>query len=183
MSDIWPIVLIVASNILYQICAKSVPKDMDVMASMTVTYLVGAVCSGLMFFAMNRTPHLLQECSKLNAAPILLGISVVGLELYLCLQGRLAGQHRLHSAKRIPGCGPHFRRSASIQRNDHSPKSHRRHNLSGRTLSHQPISCLSSCMPDSSQFKEGVDTMPSKADSDKIAKNAPTRFQCKEHST
>ena len=80
MSDIWPIVLIVASNILYQICAKSVPKDMDVMASMTVTYLVGAVCSGLMF-AMNRTPHLLQECSKLNAAPILLGISVVGLEV------------------------------------------------------------------------------------------------------
>ena len=79
MSDIWPIVLIVASNILYQICAKSVPKDMDVMASMTVTYLVGAVCSGLMFFSMNRTPHLLQECSKLNAAPILLGISVVGL--------------------------------------------------------------------------------------------------------
>ena len=81
MSDIWPIVLIVASNILYQICAKSVPKDMDVMASMTVTYLVGAVCSGLMFFAMNRTPHLLQVCSKLNAAPILLGISVVGLEV------------------------------------------------------------------------------------------------------
>ena len=81
MSDIWPIVLIVASNILYQICAKSVPKDMDVMASMTVTYLVGAVCSGLTFFAMNRTPHLLQECSKLNAAPILLGISVVGLEV------------------------------------------------------------------------------------------------------
>lgn len=81
MSDIWPIVLIVASNILYQICAKSVPKNMDVMASMTVTYLVGAVCSGLMFFAMNRTPHLLQECSKLNAAPILLGISVVGLEV------------------------------------------------------------------------------------------------------
>ena len=81
MSDIWPIVLIVASNILYQICAKSVPKDMDVMASMTVTYLVGAVCSGLMFFAMNRTPHLLQEGSKLNAAPILLGISVVGLEV------------------------------------------------------------------------------------------------------
>lgn len=34
-----------------------------------------------MFFAMNRTPHLLQECSKLNAAPILLGISVVGLEV------------------------------------------------------------------------------------------------------
>ena len=34
-----------------------------------------------MFFSMNRTPHLLQECSKLNAAPILLGISVVGLEV------------------------------------------------------------------------------------------------------
>ena len=39
----WPIVLVVFSNIVYQICAKGVPKDMDAMASMTITYLVGAL--------------------------------------------------------------------------------------------------------------------------------------------
>ena len=81
MSYIWPIALVVISNIIYQICAKSVPKDMDAMASMTITYLVGAVCSAIMFYAMNRNGNLLHEYSKLNAAPILLGVSVVGLEV------------------------------------------------------------------------------------------------------
>lgn len=81
MSYIWPIALVVVSNVLYQICAKSIPKDMNVMASMTVTYLVGAVCSAVMYFVMERNGDLLREYSKLNAAPILLGICVVGLEI------------------------------------------------------------------------------------------------------
>lgn len=81
MSYIWPITLVVISNVIYQICAKSVPKDMDAMASMTVTYLVGAACSALMFYAMHRDGSLLQEYRKLNAAPFLLGVSVVGLEV------------------------------------------------------------------------------------------------------
>lgn len=81
MSYIWPIALVVASNILYQICAKSVPREMDAIASMTVTYLVGAACSAVMFFALNRDGSLLREYAKLNAAPFLLGVSVVGLEV------------------------------------------------------------------------------------------------------
>lgn len=81
MSMIWPIALVVFSNVVYQICAKSVPKDMDAMASMTVTYLVGAVCSALLFFVMNKGGSLVQEYSKMNWAPIFLGISVVGLEV------------------------------------------------------------------------------------------------------
>ncbi|MCI9644484.1 MAG: hypothetical protein HFF97_07140 [Oscillibacter sp.] len=81
MSYIWPIALVVVSNILYQICAKSVPREMDAMASMTVTYLVGAACSAGMFFILNPDGSLLREYAKLNAAPVLLGISVVGLEV------------------------------------------------------------------------------------------------------
>lgn len=81
MSMIWPIALVVLSNIVYQICAKGVPKDMDAMASMTITYIVGAICSGIMFFVMNRHGNLLQEYSKMNWAPIFLGVSVVGLEV------------------------------------------------------------------------------------------------------
>lgn len=81
MSMIWPIALVVLSNIVYQICAKGVPKDMDAMASMTITYIVGAVCSGIMFFVMNRHGNLLQEYTKMNWAPIFLGVSVVGLEV------------------------------------------------------------------------------------------------------
>ena len=81
MSMIWPIALVVFSNIVYQICAKGVPKDMDAMASMTITYLVGAVCSAIMYFVMNKNGNLLQEYAKMNWTPFFLGVSVVGLEV------------------------------------------------------------------------------------------------------
>ncbi len=83
MSMIWPIALVVVSNIIYQICAKSIPKEMDVMASMTITYFVGAVCSAIMFFLLNENGNLLQEYKKVNFAPFFLGICVVGLEVGL----------------------------------------------------------------------------------------------------
>ena len=78
---IWPIALVVLSNIIYQVCAKSVPKEMNTMATMTITYLVGAVCSAIVFFLTNKDSNLLQEFKKLNFAPFLLGISIVGLEV------------------------------------------------------------------------------------------------------
>lgn len=81
MAMVWPIALIVFSNVIYQICAKSVPKNMDAMASMTITYLVGAACSAIMFFVINRNGNLLHEYAKTNWAPFFLGISVVGLEV------------------------------------------------------------------------------------------------------
>lgn len=81
VSMIWPIVLVVLSNIIYQVCAKSVPKEMNTMAMMTITYLVGAVCSAIVFFLTNKDGSLLQELKKLNFAPFLLGISIVGLEV------------------------------------------------------------------------------------------------------
>ena len=68
MSMIWPIALVIFSNIIYQICAKGVPKNMDVMASMTITYLVGAVCSAIMYFVMNKNGNLLEEYMKTNWA-------------------------------------------------------------------------------------------------------------------
>ncbi len=37
MTMIWPIALVVFANIIYQVCAKEVLKDMDAMASMTIT--------------------------------------------------------------------------------------------------------------------------------------------------
>ena len=48
---------------------------------MTITYLVGAVCSAILFFVFNKNGSLLQEYSRMNLAPALLGLSVVGLEV------------------------------------------------------------------------------------------------------
>ena len=78
---IWPIALVVVCNTLYQVCAKSVPADMDPFASLTITYLVGAAASFALYFGLNRSGSLLQEYRQLNWAPIVLGLVVVALEV------------------------------------------------------------------------------------------------------
>ena len=80
LSYIWPIALIVFSNTLYQICAKSVPEGMNPFASLTVTYLVGAVVSGILYYTVGSGVGLLKEYGKLNWAPVVLGVVIVGLE-------------------------------------------------------------------------------------------------------
>ena len=81
LSYIWPIVLVVISNTLYQVCAKSVPEGMNPLASLTVTYLVGAVVSCAMYFILNRNANLFREIRLTNWAPIVLGVVIVGLEV------------------------------------------------------------------------------------------------------
>ena len=81
MPAIWPIALVIGSNIVYQICAKSTPEAMHPMASLTVTYLVGAICSLLLYFVMERGGHILREYTRLNWAPFVLGLVIVGLEV------------------------------------------------------------------------------------------------------
>ena len=68
ISYIWPIALVIASNILYQICAKSVPKDLNPFASLIVTYLVGAVVSAIFYFINRSEGSLVKEFGKLNWA-------------------------------------------------------------------------------------------------------------------
>lgn len=80
ISYVWPIALVVFSNTLYQICAKEVPAGMNTFASLTVTYLVGAVVSGLLFLVTGNGADLLLEYSRLNWAPFVLGLVILGLE-------------------------------------------------------------------------------------------------------
>ena len=81
ISYIWPIALGVFSNVVYQICAKSVPAGMNPLASLTVTYLVGALASAVLYFLLNHDGSLIKEYSKLNWAPFVFGLVVVGLEV------------------------------------------------------------------------------------------------------
>ena len=80
-SYIWPIAVVVLSNVIYQICAKSVPERMNPFASLTVTYLVGALASAVLYYALGAKGNLLKEYGKLNWAPFVLGIVIVGLEV------------------------------------------------------------------------------------------------------
>lgn len=77
----WPLGLVVLSNVFYQICAKSVPEKMNPFASLTITYIVGAIASLILFYALNKGGNIIQEYQKLNWAPFILGIVIVGLEV------------------------------------------------------------------------------------------------------
>ena len=77
---VWPIALVILSNVVYQICAKSVPKEMNPFASLTVTYVVAAAASVILYFVLGKNGNPVKEYSKLNWAPFVLGIVIVGLE-------------------------------------------------------------------------------------------------------
>ena len=80
---LWPLGLVVLSNVMYQVCAKEVPSEMNAFASLTVTYAVAAVSSVIFFFLLGSSEGtgLIGEYSKLNWAPFVLGIVIVGLEV------------------------------------------------------------------------------------------------------
>ena len=76
----WPILLAVFSDIFYQICAKSTPASLNPFASLTITYLVGAAVSTVIFFITSGGGNLLAEWKAINWSTFVLGLAIVGLE-------------------------------------------------------------------------------------------------------
>ena len=75
----WPIALAVFADVFYQICSKSTPVSLNPFASLTITYLVGAALSALIFF-MTGGGNLLAEWKEVNWTTFVLGLAIVGLE-------------------------------------------------------------------------------------------------------
>ena len=83
-SYLWPIGLVILSNVMYQVCAKEVPSEMNAFASLTVTYVVAAISSVIFFFILGGNSGgtgLIGEYGKINWAPFVLGVVIVGLEV------------------------------------------------------------------------------------------------------
>lgn len=78
---IWPLALVVISNVAYQVCAKMVPERIHPLASLTITYAVGAVVSLILYYVLHKDANILSEYAKTNWTPVILGFSVVGLEV------------------------------------------------------------------------------------------------------
>ncbi len=76
----FPILIIVLSNIFYHICAKETPKGIHPMASLAVTYIVGAVFSVILYYVTNKDGNIIAEYSHINWTSVALGIAIVGLE-------------------------------------------------------------------------------------------------------
>ena len=75
-----PIGIIVFSNIFYHICSKSTPDNVNPFASLTVTYLVGAVFSLILYFVIGKGGNLFAEYKNVNWTAFVLGLAIVGLE-------------------------------------------------------------------------------------------------------
>ena len=77
---IWPIALIMFSNVFYHLCSKSTPADVSPFASLTITYIVGAIVSAILYFTLTENGDLLREYRHLNWSSFVLGAAIVGLE-------------------------------------------------------------------------------------------------------
>ncbi len=78
---LYPILIILFSNILYNICTKSTPKEANAFAVLSVTYLVAAAVSFITFLITSKGRSLAAEIGKANWSTFVLGIVIVGLEL------------------------------------------------------------------------------------------------------
>ena len=79
-SFVWPLALVIFSEIIYQICAKSVPGDMNPFASLIITYLVAAITAAILFFTLGGKADFKKEVRKTNVTPFILGAMINGLE-------------------------------------------------------------------------------------------------------
>lgn len=78
---IWPLLVIVFANTLYQICAKGIPPEMNTYASMTVTYAVATLFSALAYIFTSKGGNIFKEFTHINWAVVILGIVITGLEV------------------------------------------------------------------------------------------------------
>ena len=80
LSLLWPVVMIVAANTVYNICTKSTPANINAFASLALTYLVAGAASLALFFCTRQQEQLAAELGKANWTSVVLGLAVVALE-------------------------------------------------------------------------------------------------------
>ncbi|MPM57823.1 hypothetical protein SDC9_104646 [bioreactor metagenome] len=78
---IFSIILIVASNVIYNIVQKSTPAKANPFLALLVTYLTAALVSLIMYFFNRSEKGILHALKDLNWTSIVLGFAIVGLEL------------------------------------------------------------------------------------------------------
>jgi len=77
---IFSIVIIVSSNILYNICQKSTPQKVNPFSALIITYLTAALLSLIAFYFYRGDKSLFESFNELNWTSAALGFSILGLE-------------------------------------------------------------------------------------------------------
>jgi len=77
---VFSIALIVASNILYNVCQKSTPQKANPFSALFLTYLVAGILTVIAFYLGKPEKTFIQSFKGLNWTSPVLGIAIVGLE-------------------------------------------------------------------------------------------------------
>lgn len=77
----WPLLMVVAANILYNISSKSLPANCSPYMTLVITYLIASFLSLLGYFIFDEGKNFWPDLQKTNWTGIALGISMVGLEI------------------------------------------------------------------------------------------------------
>ena len=88
-SNYLPLLIIVGSNVVYHICAKGMPSQVNPLAVLVVTYLVGALFSLVLFHFTEPGMSFLGQAKQINWAPLVMGLAIVGLEFGTILMYRV----------------------------------------------------------------------------------------------
>lgn len=78
---VFSIVLIVASNIVYNVCQKSTPQNANPFSALLITYLTAAILTLVTSLFYKSDKGFFQSFSELNWTSMALGVAIVGLEL------------------------------------------------------------------------------------------------------
>ena len=83
---IWPLLVVVGANTVYNISTKSRPSNVNSFASLAVSYAIGMTFSVVMFYITSDNKNIIAELSKTNWTALALGLAIVALEFgYICI--------------------------------------------------------------------------------------------------
>lgn len=83
---LWPVLVVVGANTIYNISTKSTPGNVNAFASLAMTYVMAALSSVVLFFLTSDSKNLLAELAKTNWTAYALGVAIIGLEFgYICI--------------------------------------------------------------------------------------------------
>lgn len=94
---VFSIVLIVTSNIIYNVCQKSTPANANPFSALFVTYLTATFFTILLFIFNKTDKSFYESFTNLNWTSIALGVSIVGLEFGYLMAYRAGWQISLGS--------------------------------------------------------------------------------------
>jgi len=77
---VFSIVLIVVSNIIYNIAQKSTPQNANPFAALLVTYLTAIIITFIAFMFNKSDKGFIESFAGLNWTSIVLGVAILGLE-------------------------------------------------------------------------------------------------------